>query len=62
MYNDHASVASLRPVDGMTGTRGRFHRSTQPPMLKAEERFMIKDLHRRGMTVSDIARITGHCF
>jgi transposase len=29
-------------------------------MLKVEERFMIKDLHRRGMTISDIARITGH--
>ena len=28
MYNDHASVASLRQVDGMLGTRGRFHRST----------------------------------
>jgi transposase len=29
-------------------------------MLKVEDRFMIKDLHRRGMTISDIARITGH--
>ena len=29
MYNDHASVASLRQVDGMAGTRGRFHRNTQ---------------------------------
>ena len=27
MYNDPASVASLRQVDGMAGTRGRFHRS-----------------------------------
>ena len=29
-------------------------------MLKVEDRFMIKDLHRRGMTISDVARITGH--
>jgi transposase len=29
-------------------------------MLKVEDRFMIKDLHRRGMTISDIARFTGH--
>ena len=29
-------------------------------MLRVEDRFMIKDLHRRGMTISDIARITGH--
>jgi len=29
-------------------------------MLKVEDRFMIKDLHRRGMTISDIARTTGH--
>jgi transposase len=29
-------------------------------MLKVEERFKIKDLHRRGLTISDIARITGH--
>jgi hypothetical protein len=28
-------------------------------MLKVEERFMIKDLHRRGLTISHIARITG---
>jgi len=28
MYNDLASVASLRQVDGMAGTRGRFHRNT----------------------------------
>jgi hypothetical protein len=32
----------------------------RPPMLKVEERFMIKNLHRRGMTINDIARITGH--
>jgi transposase len=29
-------------------------------MLKVEDRFMIKELHRRGMAVNDIARITGH--
>ena len=29
-------------------------------MLRVEDRFMIKDMHRRGMTISDIARITGH--
>jgi transposase len=29
-------------------------------MLKVENRFMIKDLHRRGVTISDIARITGY--
>ena len=29
-------------------------------MLKVETRFMIKDLHRKGMTISDIARETGH--
>ena len=29
-------------------------------MLKVEDRFMIKDLHRRGVTISDIARITGY--
>jgi transposase len=29
-------------------------------MLRVEDRFMIKDLHRRGMTISDIARVTGH--
>jgi hypothetical protein len=28
-------------------------------MLKVEDRFMIKDLHCRGLTISDIARITG---
>jgi len=28
-------------------------------MLKVEERFMIKDLHRKGLTISDIARVTG---
>src|SRR5512136_262556 len=32
----------------------------EPPMLKVEDRFMIKDLHRKGVTISDIARITGH--
>ena len=29
-------------------------------MLKVEDRFMIRDMYRRGMTVSDIARTTGH--
>ncbi len=29
-------------------------------MLKVETRFMIKDLYRKGMTISDIARETGH--
>jgi hypothetical protein len=29
-------------------------------MMKVEERFMITDLHRRGLTISDIARIAGH--
>jgi len=29
-------------------------------MLRVENRFMIKDLYRRGMTISDIARETGH--
>ena len=29
-------------------------------MLKVEDRFMIKDLHRKGVTISEIARITGH--
>jgi len=29
-------------------------------MLRVENRFMIKDLHRKGVTISDIARITGH--
>jgi transposase len=29
-------------------------------MLKAETRFMIKDLYRAGVTISDIARTTGH--
>jgi transposase len=29
-------------------------------MLKVENRFMIKDLHRRGLAISDIARITGY--
>ena len=30
------------------------------PLLRVEDRFMIKDVHRRGMTISDITRITGH--
>jgi transposase len=29
-------------------------------MLRVESRFMIKDLYRRGVTISDIARTTGH--
>jgi transposase len=29
-------------------------------MLQVEERFMIKDLYRRGISISEIARITGH--
>ncbi len=29
-------------------------------MLKVENRFMIKDLYRKGVTISDIARETGH--
>ena len=29
-------------------------------MLKVEDRFMIKDLQRRGLTISDIARTTGN--
>lgn len=29
-------------------------------MLSVEDRFMIKDMYRRGMTISDIARTTGH--
>jgi transposase len=29
-------------------------------MLKVEDRFMIKELHRRGLAISEIARITGH--
>ncbi len=29
-------------------------------MLNTETRFMIKDLYRRGVTISEIARITGH--
>jgi transposase len=29
-------------------------------MLKAEIRFMIRDLYRQGVTISDIARTTGH--
>jgi transposase len=29
-------------------------------MLKVEDRFMIKDMDRRGMAISEIARITGH--
>ena len=30
-------------------------------MLKVEDRFMIKDLHRKGVTISEIVRITGYC-
>lgn len=29
-------------------------------MLKVEDRFMIKELHRTGVSISDIARLTGH--
>lgn len=29
-------------------------------MLRVEDRFMIKNMHRRGMAISDIARVTGH--
>ncbi len=29
-------------------------------MLKVEQRFMIKDLYRRGVTISEIARVTGY--
>jgi len=29
-------------------------------MLKAERRFMIKELYRRGVTISEIARLSGH--
>ena len=29
-------------------------------MLEGEDRFMIKDLRRKGMSLSDIARQTGH--
>lgn len=29
-------------------------------MLNVEERFMIKDLQRRGVSISEIARLTGH--
>ena len=29
-------------------------------MLHVESRFMIKDLHRKGVTISEIARQTGH--
>ena len=29
-------------------------------MLKVENRFMIKDLYRKGVTISEIARIAGH--
>jgi transposase len=29
-------------------------------MLRVEQRFMIKDLYRRGVTISEIARATGH--
>ena len=29
-------------------------------MLKVEDRFMIKELHHKGVSISDIARLTGH--
>lgn len=29
-------------------------------MLTVEKRFMIKELYRRGVSISEIARITGH--
>jgi transposase len=29
-------------------------------MLRVEDRFMIKEQHRQGMSISDIARQTGH--
>jgi len=29
-------------------------------MLDVEERFMIRDVHRRGMSISEIARRAGH--
>ena len=29
-------------------------------MLSVEERYMIKELHQAGVTISDIARQTGH--
>ena len=29
-------------------------------MLEVEDRFMIKDLHRKGVSISDIARQTGY--
>lgn len=29
-------------------------------MLQVEDRFMIKDLHRKGVSISEIARRTGH--
>ena len=29
-------------------------------MLRVEERFMIRDMHREGLSVSEIARRTGH--
>jgi transposase len=32
----------------------------RPPMLRVEDRFMLKDMYRGGMTISDIARVTGH--
>jgi transposase len=30
------------------------------PVLNVEERFMIKNLHRQGVSISDIARVMGH--
>jgi len=36
VYNGHAGVAPLRQVDGMRGTRGRFHRNTQFDMVRTD--------------------------
>jgi len=33
---------------------------SRPRMLRLEDRFLIKDMHRRGMTISGIAHVTGH--
>ena len=29
-------------------------------MVRVEERFMVRDMHRQGVTVSEIARRTGY--
>jgi hypothetical protein len=47
MYNDHASVASLRRVDGMAGTRGRIHRSTHLQEFFAS----LHELKRQGQVI-----------